>query len=127
MLKQILTGSFILAVVFANSGVTRANSRATLLLSQTQTVPSAIATPDNANNNLNSERAIPDRPLSNPALEESQVSPIPNDAVTRPNPNINGAETSLDPRVCEDIPLARPTGGATRERLQAIQQCNSDK
>ncbi|MDZ4876826.1 MAG: hypothetical protein CLLPBCKN_006261 [Chroococcidiopsis cubana SAG 39.79] len=127
MLKQILTGSFILTVFLANSGATGANPRATLLLSQTQIVPSTTTTPDTANTSPNSDREIPNRPLSNPVLEESQVSPIPKDAVSRPNPNINGAETSLDLRVCEDIPLARPTGGATRERLQAIEQCNSDK
>jgi len=122
MLKQILTGSFILAVFFVNSGTTEANSKATLLLSQTQTVPSTSATPDNANPNPNSDRAIPNRPLSNPALEGSQATPMPDDAVTRPS--INNAETSSESRACEDIPLARPTGGATRERLQAIEQCD---
>lgn len=113
MLKQILTGSFILAVFFANSGVTGASPRTTLLLSQTQTVPTTT-TPDNANTN-------PDRPLSNPALEESQATPVIDDAVTRPS--INNAETSSESSACEDIPLARPTGGATRERLQALEEC----
>jgi len=113
MPKQILTGSFILAVFFANSGATEANPRATLLLSQTQIVPTTT-TPDNANTN-------PDRPLSNPALEGSQATPVPNNALTRPE--IDNAETDSESRACEDIPLARPTGGATRERLQALEQC----
>ena len=104
-----------LAVFFANSGATEANSKATLLLSQTRTVPSTTATPNNANTNPNSDRAIPNRPLSNPALEESQATPIPND--------IDNAETDSELKACEDIPLARPTGGATRERLQALEQC----
>jgi cytoskeletal protein RodZ len=121
MLKQFLTGSFILAVFFANSGATEANSRATLLLSQAQTVPSTSATPDNANTSPNSDRAIPNRPLSNPAVEESPATPIPNDALTLPS--ANHAETRSESGACEDIPLARPTGGATRERLQALEQC----
>jgi hypothetical protein len=123
MLKQILTGSFILAVFLANSGAAGANLRATLLLSQTQIDPSTTTTPGNAITNPNFERAIPDRPLSNPESGESLATPpIPNGALTRPS--INNAETSSDPRACEDIPLARPTGGATRERLQAIEQCD---
>lgn len=125
MLKQILAGSFILSVFFANTGATQANPRARLLLSQTQIVSSTTTTPDNVNTNPNSERTISDRPLSYPDHEESQATPMPNDAVTRPN--INGAETSSEARACEDIPLARPTGGATRERLQAIEQCDTDE
>ncbi|MGL5923936.1 hypothetical protein, partial [Chroococcidiopsis sp.] len=76
-----------------------------LLLSQAQIVPTTT-TPDNANTNPNSNRAIPDRPLSNPTLEESQATPIPDDAVSRPG--INNAETSSESSACEDIPLARP-------------------
>lgn len=125
MLKQILTGSFALAVFLTNSGVTEANPRTRLLLSQTQTVPSTLATPDNANTNPNSERAVPDRRLMSNPQDGSQATPIPDGALTRPS--IDNVETDSKPRVCEDIPLARPTGGATRERLQAIQQCNSDK
>lgn len=126
MLKQILTGSFILAVFLANGGATEANPRARQLLSQTQIVPSTTTTPGNANTSPNSERAIPDRRLmSNPQDEGSQATPIPDGALTRPS--IDNIETDSEPRACEDIPLARPTGGATRERLQAIQQCNSDK
>lgn len=34
--------------------------------------------------------------------------------------DVNGFRT----KVCQSIPLARPSGGATRERLQAIQRCN---
>lgn len=113
MPKQILTGSFILTVFFANSEATEAMPSTTLLLSQAQIVPTTT-TPDNANTN-------PDRPLSKPALEESQASPIPDDAVSRPS--TNNAETSSESSACEDIPLARPTGGATRERLQALEQC----
>ena len=124
MLKQILTGSFILAVFLANSGATGANPRATLLLSQTHTVPSTTATPSNAITNPNSNQRIPNRSLSNSNHKGSQATPLmPNGALTRPSSN--NAETSSDPRACEEsIPIARPTGGATRVKLQVTEQCD---
>lgn len=30
-----------------------------------------------------------------------------------------------NPKMCQSIPVARPAGKATRERLQAMQQCNT--
>lgn len=36
--------------------------------------------------------------------------------------NTNGA----NPGICQSTPQARPTGGATRERLQAIAQCSKE-
>ena len=35
--------------------------------------------------------------------------------------NINNSGTT---EVCQSIPIAEPSGGATRQRLQAIKQCN---
>ncbi|MDZ4872254.1 MAG: hypothetical protein CLLPBCKN_001642 [Chroococcidiopsis cubana SAG 39.79] len=123
MLKQVLTGSFILVAFLVNSGTTEAKPRTTILLSQARVVPSSTATPDNTMTNPNSDQTLPDRSSSNPNLEGVQATPIPDGSLTRPS--FKNAETSSDPQACEaSIPLARPTGGATRERLQAIQQCD---
>lgn len=35
--------------------------------------------------------------------------------------NVDGSNT----KVCQSIPTARPTGGATRARLQVLQLCNT--
>jgi hypothetical protein len=35
--------------------------------------------------------------------------------------NVDKSHTT---ETCSSIPIARPTGGATRERLQAIKRCN---
>lgn len=37
--------------------------------------------------------------------------------------NVDGSNT----KVCQSVPIARPAGGATRERLQAIKRCNEDR
>ena len=122
MLKQVLTGSFILAVFLVNSRTTEAKPRTTILLSQTRVIPSSTATPDNTMTSPNSTRTLPDRSSSNPNLEGVQATPKPDGALTRPS--FKDAETSSDRQACKaTIPLGRPTGGATRERLQAIQQC----
>ena len=36
--------------------------------------------------------------------------------------NMNGVSTEI----CQSISSARPAGGATRERLQAMQHCNKE-
>ena len=35
--------------------------------------------------------------------------------------NVNNSSKT---EVCQSIPIAKPSGGATRQRLQAIKQCN---
>ncbi|MDZ4877633.1 MAG: hypothetical protein CLLPBCKN_007068 [Chroococcidiopsis cubana SAG 39.79] len=124
MLKQILTGSFILVVFLVNGEATRAEARATLLLSQTQTEHSTTEPPTDTITAPGSDGATPDSSNPKPP-EEPQSTPTPDNALTRPSPD--RAETSTDTTACEDIPLARPAGGATRERLQAIEQCDSNR
>lgn len=95
MLKQLLTGGSILALLLAGSFNAQAKTQEPMLQSQVQKAPPTTPPPD-----------------SSPTSPSSGGSII--------SPNLSSSST----RVCRAIPPARPSVGGTRERMELIYRCN---
>lgn len=123
MYKQLLTGGAILAVLLADGVATQAKPRTTLIYSQLQEV-----VPSNSPTNDSTTTSTPDRSLSRPGSADSNTTPAA-DPTTNSEVNDLQTENQLNdsPTSNCEIPLATPTGGGTRERLQALQECESAK
>lgn len=110
MLKQLLTGSFILSLLLVNSLSAQAKKEPRL---QSQVQDASPTTP------------APNGSMTSPGSDGSMTTPVPNGSMTSPGSNSSNISSGSgsNKRACESIPPARPSGGATRQRLQAIQSC----
>lgn len=131
MLKQLLIGSAVFASLLADSVTAEARPKVSLLQDQVQEAPSTTLVPDGSITSPKSDNATTtptvNDSMTNPNSDSSTTNPAPN--VTVPNLDFNDSinsynRTNFNTTVCEFIPPSRPTGGATRQRLEALRQCN---
>lgn len=102
MLKQLLTGGSILALLLVGSISTEAKTQEPMLQSQVQDVPSSTPAPDGS--------------TTTPGVDTPTTTPAP-EGVTSPEAGVS------DTGLCESISPAGASGGATRARLQALESC----
>jgi len=129
MLKQLLTGGSILALLLVGSISTEAKTKEPMLQSQVQEVPSSTPAPDGSTTTPGV-----DAPTTTPAPEDSITTPAPDGSTTTPGVDapattpapegVTSPEAGVsDTELCESIPPAGASGGATRARLQALESC----
>lgn len=131
MLKQLLTVGSIFALLLVGSLPAGARTEGSVLLSQTQEVPPTTTTPagSSVTNQGVDDSAMPSTPedsitspdagsSTTPAPADSMTSPVIDDSSMSPNQTTSRAEA------CENIPPPSPTAGGTKERLDAIEDCN---
>ena len=121
MPKQFLIVGSILALLFAGNLSAQAKRFEPKLLSQVQEEPSSTPAPGGSTTTPVSDGStstpVPDSSTT-PVPDDSTISPGADDSTT--SPNSDGSTTGA----CESISQARPTGGASREKLQDTQLCN---
>ena len=148
MPKQFLIGGSILALLCAGSLSAQARTFEPTLLSQVQEEPSSTPVPGCSTTSPGSDGSmtspapdttvtpapdgsittpVPDGSITTPAPDSLTTTPVPDDSTISPgaddamtSPDSDGSNTGA----CESISQARPTGGATREKLQHTQLCN---
>jgi len=129
MLKQLLTGGSIFALLLVGSISTEARTKEPMLQSQVQEVPSSTPAPDGSTTTPGV-----DTPTTTPAPEDSITTPAPDGSTTTPGVDapattpapegVTSPEAGVsDTGLCESIPPAGASGGATRARLQALESC----
>jgi hypothetical protein len=156
MLKQLLTGSSVLAFLIASSVTVEARPKELMLQAQLEETPTTIPAPD-ASTTPPGTGTSPNPGTTTPSPDGSITPPIPGtpttpdtgttpdngstipapdgttapDAGTTPESedSTTTPEGSTNPSssgtvACEPIPMASPSGGATRERIQAQQACS---
>ncbi len=115
MLKQLLTGGSVLALLLAGGFSAQAKPTEPVLQSQFQAPSGGQTTPGQTTDGLGG--GTPGGTEITPA-PGTTTTPQP-DTLT-PRPGARDADTAL----CRSFPIGSPTGGGTRQRLQARQQCD---
>jgi hypothetical protein len=156
MLKQLLTGGSIFALLLVGSISTEARTKEPMLQSQVQEVPSSTPAPDGSTTTPGVDdpattpapddsitTPAPDGSTTTPGVDDPATTPAPDDSITTPAPDgstttpgvddpattpapegVTSPEAGVsDTGLCESIPPAGASGGATRARLQALESC----
>jgi hypothetical protein len=128
MLKQLLTGGSILALLLAGGFSAQAKPTEPVLQAQLETPggpggPTSPEVQDSSTTTPGQSSTDETSPLGG---DDTQVTPAPGTTTTpQPDTSITTPGTrDADTALCRSFPIGSPTGGGTRQRLQAMQQCD---